>query len=114
MFYKVYNGSNLISKRSKFCKGILSKFIGFMFNFSKDYDSIILKSKNSSIHMFFVFFTLKIIWLDSNFKVIETKKAYPFMSIYPPKKKSDYILELKKYSKINVRIGDQIKIKPYP
>jgi len=109
MFYRIYHKNKLISKRSKLCNNIFSKLRGFMFNFSKSYDSIIIKSKNSSIHMFFVFFPLKIVWVDSRLKVIQIKKAYPFISVYSPQKGSVLILEFKKNIKLN--IGDKINLK---
>tara|TARA_Y100000034_G_scaffold103763_1_gene129720 strand:- start:173 stop:406 length:234 start_codon:yes stop_codon:yes gene_type:complete len=66
-----------------------------MFSFSKKYDSIILNSKNTSVHMFFVFFPLQIVWLNSKLEVVDIKNSYPFMPRVSSKKSSNYILELK-------------------
>ena len=46
---------------------------------------------------------------DSRFKIIQIKKAYPFISIYGPQKKSNLILEFKNNIKLN--IGDKINLK---
>ena len=88
MNYRIYLGETIISKNSKFCKNTFSKARGFMLNFSKKYDSIILRSKNTSIHMLFVFFPLQIVWLNSKFEIVDIKKAYPFMPILSSKKQS--------------------------
>ncbi len=109
MFYKIYVGDNLISEKSKLCSGFFSKAKGFMFNFSKEYDSIILDSRNTSIHMFFVFFPLQIAWLNSELEIVDIKNAYPFMPVISSKKSSSYVLELKQ--KKDIKIGDKISVK---
>jgi uncharacterized membrane protein (UPF0127 family) len=110
MYYEIYSEDKIISKKMKLCDTLLSKSIGFMFNFTKKYDSLILKSKNTSIHMIFVFFPLQVAWLNKNFEIVDIKKAYPFMPILFSRKSSDYILELKNYK--NIKIGNKIKLKP--
>lgn len=112
MFYRIYSGDNLISKKSKLCNSFFSKARGFMFNFSKEYDSIILKSKNTSIHMFFVFFPLQIAWLNSELEIVDIKNAYPFMPILSSNKASSYVLELK--HKKEIKVGDKISVKLCP
>ena len=112
MFYKIYLGDNLISEKSKLCNNFFSKALGFMFNFSRKYDSIILNSKNTSVHMLFVFFPLQIAWLNSELEIVDIKNAYPFMPIVSSKKTSSYVLELKQ--KKNIKVGDKIRVKLYP
>lgn len=51
------------------------------------------KEKVRSLHMFFVFCNLDVIFLDNNKKIVETAKLRPF-SIYTPKYKSKYIIEM--------------------
>ncbi len=108
MNYQIYSGKNLISANSKLCKTFISKLIGFMFNFSKEYDSIILYSKNTSIHMLFVFSPLQIVWLNSKLQVVDIKNAYPFNIRVSSNKESKYILELRNFS--NLELGDKLKI----
>ena len=111
MYCKLYSKNKQISEKTKICESFFSKAIGFMFNFSKEYDSMILKSKNTSIHMLFVFFPLQIAWLNSELEIVEVKKAYPFMPYLSSKKQSSYILELKQER--NLKIGEKINVIPF-
>jgi len=71
---------------------------GFMFSFSRKPKLFVFsRSGKYSIHMFFVFQKLKVIWLDANKKEIYSVIAKPF-GIYAPKgenaNKAKYILEI--------------------
>jgi uncharacterized membrane protein (UPF0127 family) len=83
---------------------------GFMF---KKYEMplifIFKKETYISIHMLFVFFSIDLIYLDKNKKVIELKKKVkPFIGGYFPKKKAKYLIEIKKGEilKKNIEMGD--------
>ena len=62
------------------------------------------ESQRIPIHMWFVFQSLDIIYLDKKKKVIEMKKNLKPFSYYSPKKKANYVVELPVRSK--VKIGD--------
>lgn len=96
----------------KECKTLFSQAKGLMFSrkikenkallFFRKYESIL----DSSIHMFFVFYKIKVFWLDKNFKIVDQCLAKPF-KIYAPKIKSKYILET--HENVKMKTGDIIK-----
>lgn len=83
------------------------KFKGLMFSKKKNLLFKFTKPSIRPVHMFFVFFPITVAWLDSNFRVLEVRKAYPFL-IYIPNQKASYILELAPYQKL--KIGEKIEI----
>ncbi len=69
------------------------------------------KEKRVVFHMFFVFFPIYLVLLNSSLKVIEIKKLFPF-EIYKTKNKILYALEIpvKIYNKLDLKIKKGIKI----
>lgn len=100
------------SKNNKFnvkiCKSMLSHLRGLMFRFPRN-DGLLFvfnKEKPIALHMFFVFFTIDIVYLNKNKKVIKIlKKVKPFTP-YIKAVKCEYILELKGAK--NLQINDKI------
>ena len=62
--------------------------------------------------MFFVFYAIDVIWLDKNFKVVDLKTLHPF-SVYNPKRKAKYVIELRKgiIKRSGTKVNDKIEIK---
>lgn len=84
-----------IPKNAKICKSLFSKCLGLMFSKPKPVLLVNSKESRTGIHMFFVFFPLDIIWLDSNYKIIDFRKnVKPFSGFYYPKKPAKYVLEM--------------------
>jgi len=102
-----------VISKAKYCDGYFSKFMGLMF--SKKLNSgksvILVCDFNSrffcAIHMLFVFFPLDIIFLDSDKKVVDVRKAYPFVSFIAPRKEAKYVIEMNKGENI-LKIGDKV------
>jgi uncharacterized membrane protein (UPF0127 family) len=64
---------------------------------------------NSSIDMFFVFFSIDVLWLDSNLKVVDLRRGVkPFSLVITPKAPAMYVVELPNGSIKNVDIGDAV------
>jgi len=87
----------VIAKETKFCKGI-NKYIGLMFS-KKIKDKALVfdfKSQKVSIHMFFVFFPIDLIFLNENKIVVEIKESLKPFQVYKPKKKVRYLIEVQK------------------
>lgn len=55
---------------------------------------IFKKERRISLHSFFVFYPIDILFLDSKKKVVEIKENFLPFNIYIPKKKSKFIIEL--------------------
>jgi len=49
---------------------------------------------NATIHMFFVFFSIDVYWLDKNKNIVDYRKNIKPFTIAIPKKKAKYIVEL--------------------
>ena len=51
------------------------------------------REKYIPLHMFFVFFSIDVIYLDKNYRVVEIKKNLKPFWFYNPKKKAKFIIE---------------------
>ncbi|MBS3172126.1 DUF192 domain-containing protein [Candidatus Woesearchaeota archaeon] len=84
---------------------------GLMFSRKlKNNQAVVLDVKNYSgaIHMLFVFFSIDVVWLDENYKVIDIKKnVKPFNLYVEPKSKPRYIIESNPNS-FDFKIGDKL------
>lgn len=70
------------------------------------------KEKIAPLHMFFVFFTIDVIFLDKNKKIVEIKENFRPFTFYNPKNKAKYVLELEKgiIKRTSSKIGDTIHL----
>lgn len=85
----------VVSEKVLCCTSLWRKASGLMFSSQKDLLFIERKEKIIPLHMFFVFYPIDIIYLDSTRTVVDIKEHfYPF-TFYTPKKKAQYVLELK-------------------
>jgi uncharacterized membrane protein (UPF0127 family) len=67
----------------------------------------------ASIHMFFVFFPISVLWLDGQRRVVDSSLAKPFHPYYAPRKAALYTVEagpelLCHSDGSRVRVGDQL------
>jgi len=87
---------NLKKYNPEFCRTLFSNFRGLMFSKRRNL-VLVLKEEsriNAAIHMFFVFFSIDVYWLDKNYNLVDyRKKVMPF-SVAMPKKKAKYIVEI--------------------
>ena len=81
----------------------IAKDEGLLFYFDKE------SKFGRSIHMLFVFYPIKVFWLDKNFVVADCVLAKPIRAYYAPKKPCKYILETHK--DIDIRIDTKLNIK---
>ena len=98
----------------KFANSYFSRLKGLMFKKKLDY-ILVLKPKKSnfkvfsSIHTLFMRFTIDVVFLDKNKKVVEISQVSPW-KFFSPKRPAYYILEMKKGSveKYQIAIGDKL------
>ncbi len=62
----------------------------------------------ASIHMFFVFFAIAVIWLDRDKRVVDKALARPFRPYYAPSHPAMYYVEGHPSLLSNVSVGDQL------
>lgn len=96
------------------CNTIISKTVGLMFKkelIDCGYVFEFSRDVIGSIHMFFVFFPIDIIWLDKNLIVVELKEnVKPFTPSLVPKKRCRYFIEIPSgtIKKSETKLGDRI------
>lgn len=106
--------NKIIAKKSKICGNFFCKFLGLMFSKKKEDFALIFefkKEKRLSLHTFFVFYPIDIIFLDKSKKVVEMKKGMKPFSVYFPKQKFSYVIELNAGAirRTKTELADEIK-----
>jgi len=101
----------LLSKQSKWLTNPFSQSIGAMFKkkISKALIFPMRKSTKSgaSIHMFFVFTPLTVLWINSEKVVVDKCLAKPF-KVYAPDHEAKYVIELPPEANNKVSVGDYL------
>jgi len=66
--------------------------------------------KRRSLHMFFVFYPIDLLFLDSKKKVVEIKENFLPFTLYFPRKRARFVVELPAgaVKKSSTRVGDTI------
>lgn len=64
---------------------------------------------NTSIHMFFMFFAIAVVWLDASGKVVDTCLAKPWRPAYAPKSPAQFFIEANPDLLDRVKIGDILR-----
>jgi len=100
----------LISKDAKPCRNIYSKTIGLMFSIQKSLILIFEKEKIVPLHMFFVFYSIDVLFLDKNKIIVEIKESFKPFTFYTPKKRAKYIIEVPNgiIKNAKTELGDKI------
>ncbi|MCK6578060.1 MAG: DUF192 domain-containing protein [Anaerolineae bacterium] len=64
---------------------------------------------NTTIHMFFMLFSIGVIWLDSEARVVDKQLARPWRPMYAPRAPAQYYLEANVDVLDRVEIGDRLR-----
>jgi uncharacterized membrane protein (UPF0127 family) len=75
------------------------------------YIFVLDRERKAAITMYFVFFSIDVVWLNSKFEVIDTKENIKSFSFYTGHKgKAKYFVEMPIYSirRHDIKIGDKI------
>lgn len=96
----------VLAQTCHFCVSAFSKTWGNMFaRKAKSLVFVFNKEKKVSLHMFFVFFPLDVLFLDNKKKVVEMKQLKPF-SVYSAANRATFIVELPAGKAAHTKIGD--------
>ncbi|MBT4825007.1 DUF192 domain-containing protein [Candidatus Woesearchaeota archaeon] len=112
MIYNTTKNTQIV-KDHNICKSWYSKLKGLMFSKknSKNLIFVFDNEKKIGLHMWFVFYPIDVLLLDSDKKVVEIKERFRPFSWFNSKEKAKYVLEL--YSgTINdkkIEIGDRLE-----
>ncbi|NTV24507.1 MAG: hypothetical protein HGA85_09185 [Nanoarchaeota archaeon] len=103
-------GSRICSD-TKVIRSTLGKAIGLMFSKKKS-DSCLIFAFNPprkiDLHMFFVFYSIDLIFLGKNREVIEIKQSFRPFTFYFPKTAAAYVIEAEEGASRLVKLGDRI------
>jgi len=104
MFYRIINKTKgkVIVEKARVANNFFSRLIGFMFRKNIDEDEAIIFYKAPSIHTFFMYIPIDIVFLDKDMKVIKTKSLKPYRIIFC--KDSFITIELKENKIIEIPI----------
>jgi uncharacterized membrane protein (UPF0127 family) len=109
----IINKSNgkLLDKNPKWLNNVFSQSLGAMFR-KKISRALIFPLKkearaSASIHMFFVFTPLTVLWVNSEKIVVDKGLAKPFRT-YTPTDDAKYVIELPPSAFNKVKIGDYL------
>jgi uncharacterized membrane protein (UPF0127 family) len=108
----------VLLKSSRWCSSFTCRLLGYQFRRRlKSDESLILVHKkesirNSSIHMFFVFTDLVVIWLDKTGRVTSVQVARPWRPYYASPEPASYVLETSMDGLELFHPGDQIDFFP--
>ncbi len=106
--------------RVRRCDTFLCRLRGLTFrrSLSADEGLLFVESAESrvgtSIHMFFVFFDIGVVWLAADGMVVDAKLAKPFRPYYAPRAPARYYLEGPPALLTWVRVGERLSIRPEP
>lgn len=64
---------------------------------------------NSAIHMFFMLFSIGVVWLDKSGKVVDKQLAKPWRPMYMPRSPAQYYIEANPSLLGHVEIGDRLR-----
>lgn len=108
----------LVLGRARWCRRFFCRLRGLTFRRRiTEADSLILVENQDSksataIHMFFVFFSIAAIWIDSSGRVVDKCLARPFRPIYVPREPARYVLEGPPDLLTRFEVGEQIEFQP--
>jgi uncharacterized membrane protein (UPF0127 family) len=116
-FIRIINQTNQASRPilAKYCQSFFCQLRGLMFTRSipEDHGLLLVQGAdsrlNASIHMMFMWMDLAIIWINSEYSVVDLVLACAWKMAYFPKKPARYILETSVSHIQEFNIGDKVR-----
>jgi uncharacterized protein len=103
--------NRILADRVEYCQTVFQQARGAMFRSKLDKALIfpVSPARSLSLHMFFVFFPIDVLFVRDG-QVIEIKKNFKPFTIYNPREDADTVIELPAGTVKNIKIGDQVSI----
>jgi len=116
-YIKIVNQSHPPSKPilAKYCESFLCQLRGLMFTkyLPENHGLLLVQSSdsrlNSSIHMMFMWMDLAVIWINSEYSVVDLVLARRWKMAYLPKKAAKFVLETGVSNLNDFSIGDKVR-----
>ncbi len=105
---------SVVLARAKWCRSFWCHFWGLMLRRNLPDDEALLfvfrreNTSQSSIHMFFMFFSIAAVWMDNQGCVVDAKLAKPWRPAYFPAKPARYLIEARPSLLERVKVGDRL------
>jgi uncharacterized membrane protein (UPF0127 family) len=105
----------IVLKRVKWCGDFWSRFRGLQFVTHLPEDEGLLfataseSRTNTTIHMFFMLFSIGVVWLDSSGKIVDKCLAKPWRPAYAPRLPAQYFVEANPSILTRVDVGDLLR-----
>jgi uncharacterized membrane protein (UPF0127 family) len=106
--------NKIILNRVKLCDNFWTRFRGLQLVTHLPEDEGLLfvtgseSRTNTSIHMFFMFFSIGVVWLDASGKVVDKCFAKPWRPAYASRSPAQYFVEAHPTILDKVQIGDML------
>lgn len=114
---KIINTSNpKVHVTAQVCDKFITKFLGLMFRKEiNPFFGLLFKETsesrvNTSIHMFFMRFDISVLWLNSDYVVIDKTLAKKWRPFYASKHPAQFTLELHPDRLTDFSIGDVLEV----
>lgn len=107
------DSGEIMFRRARWCSSRWCRFRGLQFRRRlREGEALVLVHLEegvlqSSIHMFFVFFPIAAIWIDSMGRVTSTQLARPWRPYYASPKPAQYVLETAPELLSQISVGDE-------
>jgi uncharacterized membrane protein (UPF0127 family) len=101
--------NKIVSEKEIVCKSIFSQGLGLMFHRKHNLIMIFPEERKVSLHNFFVFYPIDVLFLDQHKMIVEIKRKFKPFTFFTPQNKCKYLIELAfpgEYAK-----GDLLEIK---
>jgi len=105
----------VVLERAKWCASYWCHFRGLQLKFQLPSNQGLIfvtggeSRSQTAIHMFFVFFSIAVVWLDASGKVVDKKLAKPWRPYYAPSKPAQYYVEANVELLERVNVGDMLR-----
>lgn len=105
----------VVLERVRLCDTFWSRFRGLQFvrHLSEGEGLLFVTSSesraNTTIHMFFMFFSIGVVWLNASGEVVDKCLAKPWRPAYAPQKPAQYFVEALPDVLDRVQVGDVLR-----
>ena len=105
----------IVLARARWCESFWCKFRGLQLVPRLDDDEGLLFVETSesraatAIHMFFMRFSIAVVWLDKSGVVVDKRLAKPWRAAYTPSAPAQYFVEANPSLLERVQIGDRLR-----
>ncbi len=109
------NTGEVVAREVVLCDTFWKRGRGLMFRRSLAVDEVFLfverreSTAQATITMVFVFFSIAVLWLDRDRRVVDKVLARPFRPYYAPSQPAQYYVEGHPSLLARVRIGDELE-----